>query len=186
MDDAAIVSLYWQRDESAIQKTEEKYGRYLTKIAYQILASREDSEESVNDTYLKAWKSMPPHKPGILSTYLGRITRQRSIDIFRERHREKRGGSEYALSLTELEDCVTAGDSTGTEIDTALLAEAIGIYLGGLSAEVRTVFLERYYFLDPVAEIAVRRKSSQARIKSMLYRARQGLREHLIKEGFDL
>lgn len=186
MEDAAIVALYWQRDESAIQKTEEKYGSYLTKIAYQILASREDSEESVNDTYLKAWKSMPPHKPGILSTYLGRITRQRSIDIFRERHREKRGGSEYALSLTELEDCVSSGDSTGTEVEAALLAEAIGTYLGELSAEVRTAFLERYYFLDPVAEIAARRGSSQARIKSMLYRTRQGLRDHLVKEGFDL
>lgn len=186
MDDAAIVSLYWQRDESAIQKTEEKYGRYLTKIAYQILASREDSEESVNDTYLKAWKSMPPHKPGILSTYLGRITRQRSIDIFRERHREKRGGSEYALSLTELEDCLTVGDSTGGAVDAALLAEAIGAYLGGLSQEVRTVFLERYYFLDPVTEIAARRGMSLPKIKSMLYRTRQGLRQHLVKEGFEL
>lgn len=186
MEDAAIVALYWQRDESAIQRTEEKYGRYLTKIAYQILASREDSEESVNDTYLRAWESMPPHRPGILATYLGRITRQRSIDIFRERHREKRGGSEYALSLTELEDCVTGGDSTGQEVEASLLAEAIGAYLGGLSAEVRTAFLERYYFLDPVAEIAARRGFTQAKIKSMLYRARQGLRGHLIKEGFDL
>ena len=186
MEDAAIVALYWQRDESAIRETETKYGHYLTKIAYQILASREDSEESVNDTYLKAWKSMPPHKPGILSAYLGRITRQRSIDIFRERHREKRGGSEYALSLTELEDCVSSGDSTGQEVEVTLLAEAIGAYLEGLSQEARTAFLERYYFLDPVAEIAARRKSSQARIKSMLYRARQGLREHLMKEGFDL
>lgn len=186
MEDAAIVALYWQRDESAIGRTEEKYGRYLTKIAYQILASHEDSEESVNDTYLKAWKSMPPHRPDILSTYLGRITRQRSIDLFRERHREKRGGSEYALSLTELEDCVASGDSTGAEVDAALLAEAIGRYLEGLSAEARTAFLERYYFLDPVAEIAARRGITQAKLKSMLYRARQGLRAYLGKEGFDL
>lgn len=186
MEDAAIVALYWQRDESAIGRTQEKYGHYLTKIAFQILASREDSEESVNDTYLKAWKSMPPHRPGILSTYLGRITRQRSIDIFRERHREKRGGSEYALSLTELEDCLSAGDSTGAQVELSLLAEAIGAYLGGLPQETRTVFLERYYFLDPVAEIAARRGMSQAKLKSILYRARQGLRVYLEKEGFDL
>lgn len=186
MEDEAIVALYWQRDESAIRETEQKYGHYLVKIAYQILASREDSEESVNDTYLKAWKSMPPHRPGILATYLGRITRQRSIDIFRERHREKRGGSEYALSLTELEDCVAGGDSTGAEVDEKLLAESIESYLLGLSREVRAVFLERYYFLDPVAEIASRRGITEAKTKSMLYRARQGLRTYLEKEGFDL
>ena len=186
MEDAAIVALYWQRDESAIGHTQEKYGRYLTKIARQILESHEDSEESVNDTYLRAWESMPPHRPGILATSLGRITRQRSIDIFRERHREKRGGSQYALALTELEDCLSGGDSTREEVEASLLAEAIGAWLGGLSAETRTVFLERYYFLDPVAEIAARRGFTQAKIKSMLYRARQGLRDHLGKEGFDL
>jgi len=186
MEDEAIIALYWQRDESAIRETEQKYGHYLAKIAYQILASREDSEESVNDTYLKAWKSMPPNRPGILATYLGRITRQRSIDIFRERRREKRGGSEYALSLTELEDCVAGGDSTGAEVDERLLAEAIESYLLGLSREARAVFLERYFFLDPVAEIASRRGITEAKTKSMLYRARQGLRVYLGKEGFDL
>lgn len=186
MEDQAIVALYWQRDESAIRETQQKYGAYLWKIAYQILASREDSEESVNDTYLRAWDSMPPHKPGRLSTYLGKLTRQRSIDLFRTRHREKRGGSEYALSLTELEDCVSGGDSTGREVDQKLLAEAIGAYLDGLSREARTVFLERYWFLDPVTEIAARRGISEAKTKSMLYRTRQGLRAYLGKEGFEL
>lgn len=186
MEDEAIVTLYWQRDESAIRETQQKYGRYLAKIAFQILASREDSEESVNDTYLKAWHSMPPHRPGVLATYLGRITRQRSIDLFREKHREKRGGSEYALSLTELEDCVSGGDVTGEQVDETLLAEAIEAYLLGLTREVRTAFLERYYYLDPVAEIAARRGFSEGKTKSILYRARLGLRNYLEKEGFDL
>ena len=96
MQDEMIVALYWQRDEKAISETERKYGRYLSKIAYNILSDWEDSKETVNDTYLKAWNSMPTHKPSILSTYLGKITRQLSIDVFRTRNREKRKSSEYA------------------------------------------------------------------------------------------
>ena len=92
MDDADIVSLYWQRNEEAIRETEEKYGAYLGKIAWNILANREDSEESVNDTYLHAWNSMPPQKPAMLSTYLGKLTRQLSIDIYRRRNRAKQIG----------------------------------------------------------------------------------------------
>ena len=106
MQDEMIVDLYWQRNENAILETEQKYGPYLTKIAYNILADFEDSKERVNDTYLKAWNSMPPHRPSVLSTYLGKITRQLSIDWLRTQNRAKRKSSEYALSLSELEDCV--------------------------------------------------------------------------------
>ena len=174
MDDADIVSLYWQRNEEAIRETEEKYGAYLGKIAWNILANREDSEESVNDTYLHAWNSMPPQKPAMLSTYLGKLTRQLSIDIYRRRNRAKRGGSEYALSLTELEDWVH------------LLAEALGQYLRGISPEARTAFLRRYYFMDPLGEIAAGQGFTESKVKSMLYRTRQGLREYLEKEGFSI
>ena len=104
MEDEKIVSLYWSRDEAAIRETEAKYDRYLTKIAYNILYNREDSRESVNDTYLAAWNSIPPHRPGVLSVYLGKITRRISIDIFRKRNRLKRRDSEYAVSLAEIED----------------------------------------------------------------------------------
>jgi len=186
MEDEAIVRLYWQRDEGAIRETREKYGAYLGKIAWQILANREDSEESVSDTYLRAWDSMPPQKPAALSTYLGRLTRQLSIDVYRRKHRAKREGSEYALSLTELEDCVSGGDSTGEEVDLHLLAEALGRYLQGLSPEARTVFLGRYYFMDPLREIAASHGFTEGKVKSLLYRTRQGLREHLVKEGFSV
>lgn len=104
MQDEKIVALYWERNETAIHETEQKYGRYLTKIAYNVLADLEDSKESVNDTYLSAWNSMPPHKPEILSTYLAKITRRISIDIYRKKNRKKRQPSEYALSLEELEE----------------------------------------------------------------------------------
>ena len=185
MDDADIVSLYWQRNEEAIRETEEKYGAYLGKIAWNILANREDSEESVNDTYLHAWNSMPPQKPAMLSTYLGKLTRQLSIDIYRRRNRAKRGGSEYALSLTELEDCVSSG-STEDEVEVHLLAEALGQYLRGISPEARTAFLRRYYFMDPLGEIAAGQGFTESNVKSMLYRTRQGLREYLEKEGFSI
>lgn len=125
MKDETIVSLYWQRDESAIQETELKYGHYLTKIAHNILSDVEDSRESVNDTYLKAWNSMPPHRPETLSVYLEKITRQLSIDMFRKRNRKKRQASEYALSLSELEECVFGGDVTERDVEMHLLGEAI-------------------------------------------------------------
>ena len=129
MQDEMIVALYWKRDESAISETERKYGRYLSKIAYNILSDWEDSKETVNDTYLKAWSSMPTHKPSVLSTYLGKITRQLSIDAFRTRNRDKRKHSEYAVSLSELEDCISGSETTEQSIELKLLAEAINTYL---------------------------------------------------------
>jgi len=119
MQDEMIVDLYWKRDESAISETDRKYGRYLSKIAYSILSDWEDSKETVNDTYLKAWNSMPTHKPSVLSTYLGKITRQLSIDAFRTRNRDKRKHSEYAVSLSELEDCISGSETTEHRIETA-------------------------------------------------------------------
>ena len=90
MKDAEIVALYWDRNEAAIQQTQKKYGAYLSKIAYNILSDFEDSRECVNDTYLKAWNSMPTHRPSVLSTYLGKIARQLSIDVFRKKNSTKR------------------------------------------------------------------------------------------------
>lgn len=186
MQDDRIVELYWQRDEAAIRETEQKYGRYLLKIACNILYSVEDSQESVNDTYLKAWTSMPPHRPSLLSTYLGKITRELSIDRFRSRHREKRRASEYAVSLSELEECVTDGDTTGQRVELHLLAEAINVYLRTLSPESRHTFVMRYYYLDSIKEIAGYMGMSQSKVKSMLHRTRTGLRTYLKQEGFDI
>lgn len=186
MQDDMIVALYWQRDESAILKTEQKYGRYLSKIAYNILSNIEDSKESVNDTYLKAWDSMPPHKPHILATYLGKITRQLSIDIFRTRNRAKRQTSQYILSLSELEDCVSGGDTTQQHIDLHLLSEAINAYLYTLSTEARNTFVGRYYFMDSIKEVAAYYGMSESKVKSMLFRTRQGLKAYLEQEGFEL
>lgn len=186
MNDDMIVDLYWQRNENAIRETEQKYGRYLSKIAYNILFDFEDSRESVNDTYLKAWNSMPPHRPNVLTTYLGKITRQLSIDIFRRRNREKRRASEYALSLSELEECVSGGDTTEQGIDLHLLAEAIDSYLGKLTPEARNTFVGRYYYMDSIREVASYYNMSESKAKSMLHRIRLGLRDYLEQEGFVL
>lgn len=186
MEDEAIVSLYWDRDERAIAETEEKYDRYLTKIAYNILNDQEDSRESVNDTYLAAWDSMPPHRPGILSAYLAKLTRRISIDRFRYRTRDKRMGSEYAVSLSELGDCVSGGNTTEEIVNVKLLADSIGIFLRLQSKEARTAFIARYYFLDPVKEIARSSGMSESKVKSLLHRTRIALKKYLEEEGFNL
>lgn len=184
MQDEKIVALYWQRDEMAIRVTEQKYGRYLAKIAYNILSDFEDSEESVSDTYLKAWNSMPPHKPSVLATYLSKITRQVSIDRFRTRNREKRRPSEYALSLSELEECVSDGDATSRSVELQLLAEAINTFLHSLPPEARNTFVGRYFYMDSIKEIAGYYSMSESKTKSMLHRTRIKLKTYLEQEGF--
>lgn len=184
MEDEQIVSLYWQRNESAIRETEVKYSRYLTKIAYNILSDLEDSRESVNDTYLAAWNSIPPHRPGVLSTYLAKITRRISIDRFRYRTRDKRRASEYEISLSELGDCVSGGNTTEEAVNVKLLADAIGIFLRLQSEEARNVFIGRYYFLDSVKDVAAYCGITESKCKTVLHRTRLALKEYLIKEGF--
>lgn len=186
MEDQKIVELYWSRDEAAIQETDRKYGRYLLKIAYNILANTQDSEESVYDTYFNAWNSMPPQRPGALSSYLAKITRRVSIDLFRRKTREKRKGSEYAVSLSELEECISAGGGPEEAIGVQELGAAINTFLRGQSEESRNVFIGRYYFLDPVKVVAQYCGISESAAKSMLHRTRNKLRDYLREEGFDL
>ena len=129
MRDEEIVALYWVRNEEAIRETSQKYGAYLSKIALNILSDFQDSEECVNDTYWKAWGSMPTHKPTILSSYLGRITRQLAVDQYRRNHALKRYASEYALSLAELGDCFSDGSTPEQELNKIALRDAINLFL---------------------------------------------------------
>lgn len=186
MEDEMIVTLYWRRDETAIQETEKMYGHYLTKIAYNVLSDWEESMESVNDTYLKAWTSLPPHRPSVLSTYLGKITRQLSIDTYRKRKSQKRKASEYAISLSELEECISEGDTTSQSVDLHLLAEAMNTFLRTLSPEARNTFVGRYYFMDSIKEVAAYYGMSESKVKSMLHRTRKGLKNYLEQEGYYL
>lgn len=183
MQDNQIIALYFQRNESAILETEKKYGHYLAKIAYNILSDWPDCEESVNDTYLKAWNSMPPQKPDNLPAYLAKITRATSIDLFRKRTRRKRRSSEYDLSLSELESCLSAGDTTQLSVDANLLAKAINAYLRTLSPDARDLFIGRYYFADSLRDAAAYCGMSESRAKSLLHRTRLGLKVYLEAEG---
>ena len=184
MEDQEIVALYWQRSEDAIRETAAKYETYLTKVARNVLSDAEDSRECVNDTYLAAWNSMPEHRPEILSTYLGKITRQLSIDRFRRRHSLKRRASEYALSLSELEDSFADSSTPEQVLDEALLAEAVSVFLRSLPDRERNVFLGRYFFFDSVKEVAAYCGISEANAKSILFRTRQKLKAYLESEGF--
>ncbi len=179
--DEAIVNLYWDRNKEAIRITQEKYEKYLMKIAYSVLNDMQDSEESVNETYLKAWNSMPEQRPSILSTYLGKITRQYSIDIYRKRNREKRKGSEYTVSLSELEECVEGGSTPEEELDLKLLAEAIETYLYTLKKDARAAFVMRYFYSDSLHEISKSLGMTEAGVKSMLHRVRVGLKAQLAR-----
>lgn len=184
MTDEKIVELYWNRDETAIAKTQEKYSRYLTKIAYNILTDMEDSLECVNDTYFHAWKSIPPHRPQFLSTYLAKLTRRAAIDILRKKNRDKRIPSEYTFSLSELEECVSDSHNIDTRLDAELLGTAINGYLQTISEEARNLFIGRYFFLDSLKDAARYCGMSETKAKSMLYRTRCGLKAYLEKEGY--
>lgn len=186
MEDGKIVDLYWRRSEEAIDQTQKKYDRYLNTIAFNILADQEDSRESVNDTYLAAWNSIPPHRPDVLQTYLAKLTRRIAIDCFRSRTRLKRGGSQYAVSLDELEECLSGGNTTEDAVDAGLLSEAIGAYLKTCSREARTAFVGRYYYMDSLKDVAAYCGMTESKAKSLLHRTRLGLREYLRKEGFAL
>ncbi len=186
MNDSEIIALYFERSEVAIAETERKYQNYLVKIARSILRNPQDEQETVNDTYLKAWNTMPPHNPPRLRIFLGKITRQLSIDRWRGRTRQKRGGSEFELSLDELSECVSGGETPEESYDLSALAAEISAYLRTLPQEKRQVFLRRYYFCESVREIAEQLSESEPKIKSMLHRMREGLRKHLESEGYML
>ncbi|MBQ4626512.1 MAG: RNA polymerase sigma factor [Clostridia bacterium] len=186
MQDERIVELYWSRNEQAIRETAAKYENYLMKIADNILHNAEDSEESVNDTYLKAWNSMPPHRPSALSLYLGKIARENSIDIYRKRCRDKRRVSEYAVSLNELGECVPNLSDTQQEAELSFIADIINEFLRSLPSTARNIFLCRYYYMEPIKDIARCSSMSESKVKSILHRSRQKLRKLLEKEGVKL
>ncbi len=182
MDDTNIVELYWARSDEAIYETHRKYGSYCFSIAHNILPSREDAEESVNDTYLAAWRSIPPHRPHTLSTYLGKITRRISIDRWRRMSAEKRGGGTVFLALEELAECIPSNTDPAAELEAQELAECIGSFLDTLPSLERTLFLKRYFNMEKLQDIARNYNISLSKAKSMLYRIRRKLRVYLEKE----
>ncbi len=182
MDDKQIVALYFDRNEQAIAETETKYGKYCYAIAIGVLSMHEDAEESVNDTWINAWNSMPPHRPSILSTFLGKITRRIAIDKWRRRTAEKRGGGEIALVLDELEDCIAHDSDVEKTLEKKRLEKVINRFVHKLPEKDQKVFLCRYFYMDSIESICRQFDFSESKVKSILYRTREKLRRVLIEE----
>lgn len=183
MEDDGIIALYWSRAERAVEETAAKYGGYCYAIAYRILANAEDAYETVNDTYLYAWNSMPPHRPAVLSTFLGKLTRRAALNKWRYRNAEKRGGGEVTLALDELVDCIPSQESVQEALETEELAKRISRFLAALPKTERRVFICRYWYLDPIAKLCEQFGFSESKVKSMLYRTRKKLLSYLREEG---
>lgn len=185
MDDNRIVALYWARDEQAISETSVKYGAYCQQIALNILQNMQDAEECVNDTYLRAWNSIPPQRPTKLGAFLGKITRHLALDKFKARAAAKRQGEAFSVSLEELSECVSSGDFEA-DMDARAIGEAINEFLKKELPTARKIFVCRYFYGDSIEEICRRYGMTEAKVKSSLFRSRARLRAHFEKEGIGL
>lgn len=186
VDDQQIIALYWDRDQAAITESGVKYGPLLHSISYHILSSHEDSEECVNDTYGKAWDTMPPKRPDSLAAYLGRIVRNLSLNRWHQLRARKRGRDGGTVLLSELADCVPASQSVEETVEAAELTELIRRWLEALPQEDRVLFLRRYWFCDPVNQLAEAAGTTPNKLAGRLYRLRQKLRVTLEQEGISL
>lgn len=184
MEDSQIIELYWRKNADAISETANKYGAYCFTIANNILHSAEDSEECVNDTWLHAWNAMPPQRPAVFRIFLAKITRNLSLNRFHARNVEKRGGGEIRLVLDELSECLAGGTDVEAAYEAAELEQCICRFVRSLPERERNVFVRRYFFTEPVAEIAARYGLTANHIMVMLSRARKKLKLTLEKEGF--
>lgn len=182
MDDKQIVALYWARNEDALAQTAAKYGRYCFSIAYHILSSREDAEESVNDTYMNAWNRIPPHEPEVLSAFLGKITRRISLNRWRNQNRKKRGGGEVILALEELHECISDGSDVARRAEQKEITCAVISFLDTLSETERDIFVCRYWYLADIKKISKSLGFTESKVKSTLHRTRVKLRAHLKEE----
>ena len=185
MEDAQIVGLFWERSESGITELAAKYGGLCFRVAYNILENREDSEECVNDTYMSAWESIPPHKPLALSAFAAKLTRNNALNRRRFAARGKRGGGRADVLISELGECVPSADTAEERFDEAYAAAIIGGYLRSVSETKAAIFVHRYFFCCPVEELSARTGYSTAKITSMLFRMRKELRSRLEKGGVE-
>ncbi len=184
MEDGAIIELYWQRSERAIEETRVKYGDYCYGISYRLLHSPEDAEECVSDTWHAAWNAMPPQRPQSLRAWLGRVVRNLSLGRWNRDHRRKRGG--VAELLSELEDCIPSPDTAETRMEARELSRAIDDWLGGLDRAERRLFLRRYWYGIPLQDLAKEEGVAPAKLAQRMLRLRQSLRRALEKEGICL
>jgi RNA polymerase sigma factor (sigma-70 family) len=186
LEDREILRMYFERDHDAIAETSKKYGNYCRTIAMGILGNEEDAEECINDMYLNAWNSIPPHCPERLAAYLGKIIRNLSFNRYKKQRAKKRAGAETALALEELEECVPGRQNVEQEIDRMELVRALNEFLEELPDLKREIFICRYWYVMPVREIAVRFHKTESNISAILSRVRSRLRMYLDERGYVL
>lgn len=186
MKDAEIVELYWNRDETAIAATSERYGNYCYSIAYHILQCSEDAKECVNDTYWKAWLSIPPQRPSRLATYLGKITRNLSLDRLKRMNAQKRGKGQADLALRELEGCIPATTDLDQIANEIVLTNAINQFLRAQPRTERNIFVGRYWHLYSITDLAQAYDMRESKVASLLFRMRKKLKTYLEKEGISV
>lgn len=184
MDDVQIIDLYNARDEKAITETESKYGKYCLSIARNILWNMQDCQECVNDTWLQAWNTIPPKKPGCLRLFLGTITRNLSINRRKENTRLKRGGGQWDLALEEVGEFVPAGDTVETAMEEQAFLETVTRFLRTLPEREQGIFLRRYFYMESTPQIASFFRTTQGNVLKSLSRTRQKLKVYLEQEGY--
>lgn len=183
MTDEKIVDLYWARSETAISETEKKYGKLCNSISYNILKSKEDAEECVNDTYLKAWNSMPMERPQRLMPFLAKISRNLALNRIKHDTAKKRGGNTVDIALDELSDCVSGKLLSNDIVDKIFFDGLLNNFLAGLNSQDRCIFVLRYWYLYTCTEIAQKYQISESKVKVSLHRMRKSLKNLLESEG---
>lgn len=185
MDDNRIIELYWERKEEAIKETSLKYGGLCTHIAKNILSSREDSEECVNDTYFAVWNAIPNERPNSFSAFVSRITRNLALKKYDYISAAKRNPA-AVTSLEELGDCVSGSSSVESEIEKKHTENTIAKFLWRQNEEKRNIFIRRYWYFDSIESICENTGFTQSKVKSMLYEMRRKLRKYLESEGIEV
>ena len=184
MTDEQILTLFFDRDEQALQVTEAQYGAYCRCVAGQILRRREDVQECVNETWLRAWQAIPPRRPGHLKMYLASITRNLAYNMHRYDTAKRRGGEHVDVALEELAECIPAGEGPEETWIARELGESVNRFLDTLPERDRNVFLRRYFFVESNRQIARQYGMREGNVAVILSRVRKQLREHLTKEGY--
>ncbi len=186
IDDNMIIQMYFDRDETAIKATAEKYGAYCKTIAGNILSTHEDVEECVNDTYLKTWDAIPPNRPSVFRTFLGKITRNTAFDFYKKLNADKRGKGQIAEVLDELAECVSGGSEPEKEYDKKELTAYINSFLGTLTKEKCAIFVRRYWYAESISDMAKRFGKSEGALSVSLNRLRKDLHTYLTERGCEL
>jgi len=185
-EDSRIIELYFERNESAVAETDKKYGAYCMTVSKNILGNEEDAKECLNDTYLAAWNSIPPKIPEKLSLFLGKITRNLSLNRYRKNEAKKRGGGTADIVFDEIGEIISGSENPEEKFERKEIIGAVNEFLRTLPEEKRSIFICRYWYFDSIEDIAARFGKKESGIYSSLERTRKNLRKYLSERGYEI